>query len=101
MTFGEYRRAKPRLRVMRAFSGNESLHLSSTFPVDASNVILSGQVMYLGPAGTWLLGCPAGHVPFFAIQDSVDTDVVSVGRLTGLSCADNYMLQTGYFNAAQ
>jgi hypothetical protein len=53
--------------------------------------------MYLGPNGTWLLGCPKGQVPYFAYTDGAAFDVVGSGRLLGLSCAGDYVLQTGYF----
>jgi len=35
--------------------------------------------------------------PYLALQDSVDTDVLSSGLLLGLSCAGTYLFETGYY----
>jgi hypothetical protein len=38
-----------------------------------------------------------GLTPYIALQDSVDTDVLSSGLLLGLSCAGQYVFETGYY----
>jgi hypothetical protein len=62
--------------------------------------ILSGQVLFLDANGFWQLATPAlanGRTPYMAYHDSVDPDVLSSGLLLGLSCAGQYVFETGYF----
>jgi hypothetical protein len=73
-------------------------------PVTAAVTILSGQMIYLTAANTWSLATDtlisngaAPAEPYIALQDSVDTDVLSSGLLLGLSCAGQYVFETGYY----
>lgn len=96
-TYGTYQRAKPRVRVRRGYTGNEPMQLSRSAAIATSVVIFSGQVISLNSSSQWILGCPAGKVPYIAFADSVDTDVVSSGKLLGLSCAGKYEIETAYY----
>lgn len=100
MNFGEYRRGQPRLRVRKGYEGNETRGLQYSAPPGLGVTILSGQVVYLDANGYWQLATSAlanGRTPYMALQDSVDTDVLSSGLLTGLSCAGQYVFETAYF----
>jgi len=100
MTYGEYRRALPRLIVKKGYEGNETRALQFSAPPASGVTILSGQVIYLNAQGQWALATAAlanGKTPYMALQDSVDTDVLSSGLLLGLSCAGLYLFETGYY----
>jgi hypothetical protein len=101
MNFGEYRRTLPRLQIRKGYWGNESMALQLSAPVTAAVTILSGQVIYLTAANTWSLAtsvlCDGVATPYIALQDSVDTDVLSSGLLLGLSFAGQYVFETGYY----
>ncbi len=117
MTFGEFRRTKPRISIKRGFAGNEpqSITLSAP-PRDGDGTIKSGMLISLDTNGKWipsiLAGASAGTsvgsvsfgpdaantVPFFAFADDTDTDVKSSGQLLGLSCLGEFEIQTGYFD---
>jgi len=99
MTYGEYRRALPRLRIKKGYHGNETAGLQVSAPIGSGVTILSGQVIYLAN-GSWSLATSTlatGLTPYLALQDSVDTDVLSSGLLLGLSCAGQYLFGTGYY----
>jgi hypothetical protein len=103
-----YYRTAPRVNVLRGFWGNENLYITSSFPVDASITasqgIFSGQLMYVSPTGTWLLATATaakGKAVYIAMEDSTDSDVVSVGKLLGLSCSNTVDVQTPYFDITQ
>jgi len=49
--------------------------------------------------GEWVKGCTAAKIPYIALSDQSDTDVLAIGLLPALSCAGNYEIQTGYFIA--
>jgi len=120
MTFGEFRRTKPRINVKRGFAGNEpqSITLSAP-PRDGDGTIKSGMLISLDTNGKWipavLNGSSAGvsvgginfgpdalnTVSYFAFADDTDTDVKSSGLLMGLSCLGEFELQTGYFDNTQ
>lgn len=100
MTYGEYRRAQPRLRVRKGYEGNETRSLQYSAPIGSGVTILSGQVIYLDANGNWQLATATlanGRTPYMAYSDSVDTDVLSSGLLLGLSCAGMYVFETPYF----
>jgi hypothetical protein len=97
MTYGQYYRTQPRVRVLRGYGGNETTTLKFSAPPNASATIYSGQVISLDTNNTWVLGCPNGKTPYIAFQDGADTDVVSSGLLLGLSCAGPYEIQTAYY----
>jgi len=104
MTYGEYRRALPRLKIRKGYHGNESTALQFSAPIATGTTILSGQVICLNSIGSWVLASPTtlaagggAATPYLALQDSVDTDVLSSGLLLGLSCAGQYLFETGYY----
>lgn len=100
MTYGEYRRALPRLRVVKGYHGNESSALQFSAPPASGVTILSGQIIYLNSLGAWALATSTlalGLTPYIALQDSMDTDVLSSGLLLGLSCAGQYVFETAYY----
>jgi hypothetical protein len=110
MTWGEYRRAKPRLNVLRGFAGNEPQSLTHSAPPNiAEGSIYSGQVIILNSDGEWIkatLSNAAGKVVYFAYHDAIivngvittDTDVKSSGLLLGLSSLGDFEIQTAYFD---
>jgi hypothetical protein len=101
---GNIKRAKPRLQILRGNAAGESSMASAAYPVTAGVTIRSGMVIYPNwVAGNsryeWALGLSAGGIGYFATADSADQDVISAGKLVGLSCAGQYELTTGYFAA--
>jgi hypothetical protein len=99
MKYGIYQRTKPRVNVLRGFTGNESSGLTKAARITDGVTILSGQIISL-TNGEWVLGGQAGKPVFIAMHDSVDTDVVSSGLLLGLSCSGNFEVQTAYFESS-
>jgi hypothetical protein len=97
MTYGEYRRTKPRVNVLRGYEGNESRALTYSAEPTADEAIKSGMVISIS-SGKWVKGCAAGKKPYIAFHDQSDTDVQSSGLLLGLSCAGNYEIETGYYD---
>ena len=96
------RRTKPRVEVLRGWDPNEPSTFTQT--VRASVTILSGQLISLAWNATdsvyeWALGGSAGRIPYIAVQDSADEDVVECGKLTGLSCAGKFEIETAYFTS--
>ena len=74
----------------------------------ANETIMSGQLMHLEWNSTdgveeWVKGWnPSTHplaIPHFSRYDYTDSLVTSSGLLSGLSCLDEYELQTAYFTA--
>jgi hypothetical protein len=90
------------LEVLRGFNPNEPQTFTQAYPVGAGVTILSGQVVYALWNGTtlqyeWQLGWVAGAVPYFALNDSTDEDVIETGNLVALSCSGKFELQTAFF----
>jgi len=113
-------RTKPRVTVLRGFDPNAPTTLTTSLPVAVSSGLgstaqKSGQVMSAtwDPAlgsPAWVLGLTASasstttaHVskntPYIALQDSADEDVIEAGKLTGLSCAGQFEIQTAYYTS--
>lgn len=95
-------RANARVLVLRGFNPNEPHTLTQSLPV-ASGTILSGQVIstvWTAAQGSyaWTLGATA-TVPYIALQDSADEDVQEAGKLTGLSCAGDFEIQTPFYTS--
>src|SRR6266404_2941680 len=99
MTYGEYRRAKPRLNVLTHWAGNEPHSLKWRAKPKLNEDIYSGQVIVLDTSGQWVkatLTNGVGKIPYFAYSDALwvggklhtDTDVQSSGTLLGLSCLE-------------
>lgn len=101
MTYGTYARTKPRLNVLRGWPGNETTSLTYSAKPKADEAIKSGMVICLDDNGEWVKATFAlseDKVVYFATADQSDTDVISSGKLLGLSCAGNYELQTCFFD---
>lgn len=111
---GQLKRLKPRVEVLRGYNPNEPHTLTQSHPVKSGVVVLSGMVIYLKWNATtaqyeWNLGCDAGATPYIALQDwdrsqttglgqfGYDPDVIEAGKLTGLSCAGQFEIETPYF----
>jgi hypothetical protein len=97
MNAGIYQRTKPRLNVLRGYNGNQTRGLTYSAVPKSGEAILSGMLISLDSNNQWVKGVAAGKTPYFAWQDQSDTDVLSSGKLTGLSCAGDYELETGYY----
>ena len=48
----------------------------------------------------WSLGLGASATPHIALQDGADQDVSEAGKLTGLSCAGQFEIQTAYYTGS-
>ena len=101
---GNIKRAKPRMQILRGNDAGESSMESAAHPVKSDVTIKSGMV--ISPAWQagesryeWVLGLTGG-VGYFATADSEDQDVISAGKLVGLSCTGKYEITTGYYNDA-
>jgi hypothetical protein len=116
---GQLKRPYPRLEVLRGYNPNEPHTLTQSHPafdVGGNNepVISSGMIVYLAWDATnsrygWKLGCAAGYTPYIALQDwdrsqtaglgqfGYDPDVMEAGKLTGLSCAGQFEVQTAFY----
>ena len=100
---GTVKRLRPRVNVMRGYTGNEPQSLSRSAPV-ASNTgsaagakqIYSGQAITLS-GGKWVLADHTAEVAYIAYHDSDDTDVLSSGLLLGFSCLGEYELESAWF----
>lgn len=102
MNYGEYKRSKPRINVLRGFAGNTPQSITHTAQPKTGEDIKSGQLIVLDDNGQWVKCDSAAHanrVPFFAFADQTDTDVVSSGLLMGLSCSGDFIIQTPFFDA--
>jgi len=113
MTYGEYRRTKPRLNILRGWAGNEPQSLTFSAKPKLNVNIYSGQLIIPDPTDStqWIL-CDSDEVthknvvPYFAYSDAIwvngrlqtDTDVGSSGLLLGLSCLGDFEIQTAYFD---
>lgn len=96
-------RANARVLVLRGFDPNAPSTLTQSLPVPSGVTVLSGQVVtpsWTAALGSqaWILGCTA-TVPYIALQDSADEDVSEAGKLTGLSCAGQFEIQTAFYNS--
>ena len=104
-------RIKPRVTVLRGFDPNAPMTLTQSLPaftgVSSSTGIYSGQLVSAAWDSTkgsyaWVLGLTGGTganacVPHIALQDIADQDVSEAGKLTGLSCAGQFEIQTAYY----
>lgn len=114
---GQLKRTNARVEVLRGYNPNEPQTLTQSHPVASGVTVKSGQVVYLKWNSTaaryeWKLGCEDGKVPYIALQDwdtsgttglgsfGYDPDVIEAGKLTGLSCAGKFEIQTPYFYAS-
>jgi len=96
------RRAKPRVEVLRGWNPNEPNTFTQTARAKSGETILSGQLMHLlwdssDSVYEWVLGGLASTVPYIAVQDDQDEDVLECGAMTGLSCAGQFEIETAYF----
>jgi len=104
MTFDHYRRSKPRINVLRGWPGNETTSLTFSAKPKTGEDIKSGMVIVLDTNGEWVKATYTlanNKLVYWATADQSDTDVVSSGRLLGLSVAGTYEIQTAYFDSTQ
>jgi len=102
-------RVKPRVTVLRGFDPNAPMTLTQSLPaftgVSSSTGISSGQLISSAWDSAknqhcWVLGMTGSvNTPFIALQDIADQDVSEAGRLTGLSCAGQFEIQTAFYTA--
>jgi hypothetical protein len=97
-------RTKPRVKVLRGYDPNAPMTMTQSLPVTSGSTVASGQVVsqvWTAAQGsyTWTLGATTASAvtPFIALQDSADEDVIEAGKLTGLSCAGQFEIQTAYY----
>lgn len=98
-------RVKPRVTVLRGFDPNAPMTLTQSLPVKSGQTILSGQLVSSSWDSTvnqhvWSLGLTANATPHIALQDGADQDVSEAGKLTGLSCAGQFEIQTAYYTGS-
>ena len=103
-------RLKPRVSVLRGFDPNAPMTLTQSFPaytgVSSSTGIYSGQLISSAwdsykNQHCWVLGLTGSvNTPYIALQDIADQDVSEAGKLTGLSCAGQFEIQTAYYTVA-
>jgi hypothetical protein len=113
--YGTIKRLYPRVEVLRGFDPNEPKTFTQAFPVSASGspsivvdgaiipsiLIYSGQVIsatWNSGDGQyeWQLGWTSGSIPYIALNDSTDRDVLEAGNLVALSCAGKFEIQTPF-----
>lgn len=102
MTFDHARRTAPRINVLRGWPGNETTSLTHIATPKTGEAILSGMVIVLDDNGEWIKATAAlsvSKVVYWATADQSDTDVVSSGKLLGLSAAGVYEIQTAFFKS--
>ncbi len=105
--YGTVNRSKPVLQVLRGWNPNEPTTNSVAYRVQSGVTIKSGQVISAvkndaDDVYEWVLGLHAdATIPYFAHQDSDQTDVVSANSLVGLSCLGVLVLRTGYYVAGE
>jgi hypothetical protein len=104
-TFGTVQRTKPRVVVLRGYDPQEPTTNTASHPVKPAVTIKSGQVISLEwvPARSryeWVLGCSGNAIAHIALQDSSDYDVIEAGKLTGLSCLGQFVIQTPHYKEA-
>lgn len=108
-TFGIVMRAKPWAVVLRGFDTNQPGPITKAYSVvtAAVDLIKSGMVISAKQIDgvttderEWVVGWEAANgLPYLAIQDGNQYDVVSANSLVGYSCLGNFVLQTGYYTA--
>ena len=102
INYGTLQRTYPRLRVLRGYVGQNSNQRGESAPVKDGEVIMSGMCIskLWNPTTTkyeWVRGLVSGAVPYVALQDYNDVDVLGSGSLTGLSCSGQYTFESPYF----
>lgn len=108
-TFGEVKRAKPWLAVLRGWDPNQPTKNTRSYRVKSGVTIKSGEVISAiynssDEVYEWVKGLDSANdavIPYFAHQDSDQTDVLSAGQLNGLSCLSELVLRTGYFKTGE
>lgn len=98
-------RANAKVTVLRGYDPNSPSTMTQSLPVASGTTVLSGQVVsgvWSSTYGShaWTLGLTGG-VPYIALQDSADEDVSEAGKLTGLSCAGQFEIQTAFYSGTE
>lgn len=101
-------RLRPRINVPRGYTGNEPQSLTRSAPLDASGLdgsvpVYSGQpIVFNGSSRIFekaVSGTPGAKV-YFALQDGLDTDVQSCGKITGFSALGDFEIETPWVDHA-
>jgi hypothetical protein len=108
-TYGTVTRAKPVLQVLKGWDPNNPTKNTSAYRVKSGVTILSGEVISavwnaVDSVNEWVKGLDSGNdalIPYFAHQDSTQSDVVSANSLVGLSCLSELQLRTGYYKTGE
>lgn len=99
MTHGHYYRTKPRVNVLRGYTGNEPQSRTRSAKPKDDEGIKSGMIVSIDGNGEWIKGAPAGKIPHVAFHDQSDTDVQSSKLLLAFSCAGQFEIETAYFDS--
>lgn len=119
---GYIKRTNPRVTVLRGYDPNEPTTFTQTHPVASGVTIESGMIVFLEWDGSsqyeWVIapaldidnadGRGVVAVPYVALQDwdaaagagqGYDPDVTEAGKLTGLSTAGQFEIQTAHYDS--
>lgn len=101
---GVYQRAYPRLNVLRGWDPtNPSQRARRNAVTRNAGTFKQGHLIsYSTSTSAWTLGVTAGFltgggIPYVAMDDDTEYNVMATGLLTGISYADNYRYQTPFF----
>lgn len=105
-------RLRPRINVPRGYTGNEPQSLTRSAPLnsaslDGSAAVYSGQpLVYDGSTREFRKpnsnngNDMKGANVYFALQDGLDTDVQSCGKITGFSALGDFEIETPWVDHA-
>lgn len=102
---GTLRRDIPRLQFVRGYSGQSSQFPSEHLKRYSNAAIRSGMCISkfyntATEAHEWKIGHIAGSVPYVAVQDYDDNDVIASGNLiSGIPLSGDFEFRTGYYAA--
>jgi hypothetical protein len=97
-------RLRPRINVPRGYTGNEPQSLTRSAPLDVSGLdgsvpVYSGQPLFFDGVSRTFTKPAAGALGaqiYFALQDGLDTDVQSCGKITGFSALGDFEIETAW-----
>jgi hypothetical protein len=86
----------------------KSRAIAPGFRAGEVNEIYSGEIISLNNSNQWVKGqfvnaggtAVVGKTCYVALANAADTDVVGSGLLPALSCADNYEIESAWFDSA-
>lgn len=100
--YGVQKRAKPRLRFVKGFDGQNALKLQENLHIWNDGAVMSGMIVskFYNSANAryeWKIGLISGATPYIADQDYDDADVVAAGGiLTAYPLSSEIEVQTPY-----